>query len=96
MAIILPVASGKGGVGKSIFAVNCAAALAGLGKTTVLIDLDLGASNLHTLLGIKNRHPGIGNLIYRTESNLEALLIETGIPRLFLYPEIPCCRGQPT
>jgi flagellar biosynthesis protein FlhG len=86
MAIILPVASGKGGVGKSVFAVNCAVALAELGKTTVLIDLDLGASNLHTLLGIKNRHPGIGNLVYRTETSLEALLMETGIPRLFFIP----------
>ncbi|MCA1950346.1 MAG: P-loop NTPase [Treponema sp.] len=86
MAIILPVASGKGGVGKSVFAVNCAIALAELGKTTVLVDLDLGASNLHTLLGIKNRHPGIGNLVYRTETNLEALLVDTGIPRLFFIP----------
>jgi len=86
MAIILPVASGKGGVGKSVFAVNCAVALAELGRTTVLIDLDLGASNLHTLLGIKNRHPGIGNLVYRTETSLEALLMETGIPRLFFIP----------
>jgi len=86
MAIILPVASGKGGVGKSVFAINCAVALARFGKTTVLIDLDLGASNLHTLLGIKNRYPGIGNLIYRTETRLEALLIETDIPRLFFIP----------
>jgi flagellar biosynthesis protein FlhG len=86
MAIILPVASGKGGVGKSVFAINCAVALAKFGKTTVLIDLDLGASNLHTLLGIKNRYPGIGNLIYRTETRLEALLIETDIPRLFFIP----------
>ncbi|AEJ19006.1 P-loop NTPase [Gracilinema caldarium] len=86
MAIILPIASGKGGVGKSVFAINCAVALAKLGKTTVLIDLDLGASNLHTLLGIKNRYPGIGNLINRTETCLEALLIETDILRLFFIP----------
>jgi flagellar biosynthesis protein FlhG len=86
MAVLLPVASGKGGVGKSVFTVNCAVALAELGKTTVLIDLDLGASNLHTLLGIKNRHPGIGNLVYRTETNLDALLIQTEISRLFFIP----------
>ncbi len=86
MGIILPVASGKGGVGKSVFAVNLAVALAELGKTTVLIDLDLGGANLHTLLGIKNRHNGIGGLVYKTESGMEALLVETDVPRLFFIP----------
>lgn len=86
MGIMLPVASGKGGVGKSVFAANLGVALSELGKTVVLVDLDLGGSNLHTLLGIKNRHSGIGGLIYRTEASVESLVVETGIPRLFFIP----------
>ena len=86
MGIMLPVASGKGGVGKSVFSVNLGVALAELGKTVVLADLDLGASNLHTLLGIKNRHSGFGGLIHKTDPNVEALVVESGIPRLFFIP----------
>ena len=86
MGIMIPIASGKGGVGKSVLAANLGIALAELGKTVVLVDLDLGGANLHTMLGLKNRHAGIGNLVYRTESKLEALVVETGIPKLFFIP----------
>ncbi|MFA6506889.1 MAG: P-loop NTPase [Treponemataceae bacterium] len=86
MGIMLPVASGKGGVGKSVFATNLGVALAELGKTVVLVDLDLGGANLHTLLGIKNRHAGLGGLVYHTEASVESLIVETGIPRLFFIP----------
>lgn len=86
MSILLPVASGKGGVGKSVFAANLSIALAGTGKTTVLVDLDLGGSNLHTLLGIKNRHAGLGALIYKQETSLESLIIDTGMERLYFIP----------
>lgn len=86
MSILIPVASGKGGVGKSVFAANLSIALSAMGKTTVLVDLDLGGSNLHTLLGIKNRHAGLGALIYKQETSLESLVIETGIEQLFFIP----------
>lgn len=86
MGIMLPVASGKGGVGKSVLTANLGIALAELGKTVVLADLDLGGANLHTILGIKNRHAGFGGLVYRTEASVESLVVETGIPRLFFIP----------
>lgn len=86
MTTILPVASGKGGVGKTVLSANLGVALARAGKTVVLVDLDLGASNLHTVLGVKNRYPGVGNLIYKQEDNLEALLVETTERRLYLIP----------
>ncbi len=50
--IIIPVASGKGGVGKSLFSANIAICLANEGKSVLLVDLDLGASNLHSMLNI--------------------------------------------
>ena len=65
MAYILPVAGGKGGVGKSIYSLNIAVTLAKNCKKVVLVDLDLGGSNLHTLLGLKNNQAGLGTYIAR-------------------------------
>ena len=58
---IIPIASGKGGVGKSLLAANLGLLLAAGGRKVTLIDLDLGGSNLHTFLGIKNHKLGLGN-----------------------------------
>lgn len=57
---IIPVASGKGGVGKSLLAANLAIALGQAGKKVVLADLDLGASNLHLVLGQSSPKFGLG------------------------------------
>ena len=86
MNTIIPIASGKGGVGKTIFTANLAVTLAKMGKTVIAIDLDLGSSNLHTCLGIKNRHPGIGNFIYNKDVSLESLIVKTEIDRLYFIP----------
>ncbi len=86
MQYLIPIASGKGGVGKSILAANLGIALAQQQKTVVLVDLDLGGSNLHTILGIRNRHAGIGHFIYRQAAGLEELVVETPQERLFLIP----------
>ncbi|MCQ2588302.1 MAG: P-loop NTPase [Treponema sp.] len=59
MSQIIPVASGKGGVGKSLLSANLAIALGQQGKRVVLVDLDLGASNLHLVIG---QHPGAASL----------------------------------
>ncbi|MCK5736715.1 MAG: P-loop NTPase, partial [Spirochaetaceae bacterium] len=60
---IIPIAGGKGGVGKSVIAVNLALSMSMFGKKTVLVDLDLGGSNLHTMLGLRNSNPGMGNFV---------------------------------
>ncbi len=57
---IIPVASGKGGVGKSLLSANLAIALGQAGKKVVLADLDLGASNLHLVLGQNSPKFGLG------------------------------------
>jgi flagellar biosynthesis protein FlhG len=86
MTTIIPVASGKGGVGKTVFTANVGVSLARAGKTVILVDLDLGGSNLHTCLGEKNDKSGIGNYIYKQERSLESLLVETREPRLYFIP----------
>jgi len=74
---IIPIASGKGGVGKSFLAANLAIALAQLGKKVVVADLDFGGSNLHTCLGLHNNHPGIGDFLRARYGELKDLLVAT-------------------
>ena len=82
MVNILPIASGKGGVGKSAVSVNVAVSLAQKGKKVILCDFDFGGANLHTLLGLKNNQAGMGNFFYRQISDLSSILQETGIENL--------------
>ncbi|NBF39286.1 MAG: P-loop NTPase [Spirochaetes bacterium] len=74
---VIPIASGKGGVGKSILSANLGIMLAAYGRRTVLIDLDLGGSNLHTYLGLKNRQSGIGNYVSDKSLDFNSLLSDT-------------------
>ena len=88
---IIPVASGKGGVGKSLFSANLAVALGEAGKKVVLADLDLGASNLHLVIGHQAPKSGIGT--YMTGANsFKDIIAETEYPNVFFIPgdsEIP-------
>jgi len=51
MPLILSVASGKGGAGKSMVASNLGLLLAKRGYRITLVDLDTGGANLHVLFG---------------------------------------------
>lgn len=85
-AKIIPVAGGKGGVGKSVFAANLAIGLANNGMKTVVADLDLGGSNLHSFLGLQNNYPGIGDFLKARRGRLEELLVDTGVENLKFIP----------
>ncbi len=52
---VIAVASGKGGVGKTWFAITLAQALAGHGRRVVLLDADLGLANADVQLGLAPR-----------------------------------------
>ena len=71
---IIPIASGKGGVGKSLLSANLAIALGQAGKKVVLADLDLGASNLHLQIGHNVKNSSIGT--YLTEKTAFKSIIE--------------------
>ncbi len=81
---IFAVGGGKGGVGKSIFALTLGIAFARQGKRVVLADLDLGSANLHTYLGITGRTPTIADFILKRVPSLEQVLVETGQKNLRL------------
>ncbi|HET7131453.1 MAG TPA: AAA family ATPase, partial [Gammaproteobacteria bacterium] len=52
---VIAVTGGKGGVGKTLVAVNLGAALAQLGRSAMLLDADLGLANVDVLLGLHTR-----------------------------------------
>lgn len=52
MPTIIAVASGKGGVGKSMVVSNMGLLLARKGQRVILVDMDIGGANLHILFGI--------------------------------------------
>jgi len=89
---IIPIASGKGGVGKSLVSANLAVSFAQAGKRVILADLDLGASNLHLVLGHHAPKLGIGTFLNNTKSNFADVITETDVRGLRFIPgdnEIP-------
>ncbi|HUW41623.1 MAG TPA: P-loop NTPase [Rectinemataceae bacterium] len=89
---IVPIASGKGGVGKSMVAANLSIALAQSGRSVVLADLDLGASNLHLILGIPAPKAGIGTFVVGTGVSFDSVILTTDYPNLRFIPgdaEVP-------
>lgn len=74
---VLPIASGKGGVGKSLLSVNLSIALAQAGHRVILADLDLGASNAHTILGLRAIGKGIGHFLSDSKSKLNDIIVQT-------------------
>lgn len=81
---IISVGGGKGGVGKSVVATNLAVAMAEAGKEVVLVDADLGAANLHTLLGVEKPGPTLQAFLEHELESLELARVATRVPRLSL------------
>ncbi len=81
---ILSIGGGKGGIGKSLVAVNLAIELAGRGQRVVLVDADLGGANLHTCLGIDLPRRTLSDFVERRVERIEDVLTATGIPNLAL------------
>ncbi len=90
MRRIYSVGGGKGGSGKSFVAASLGILLARQGKRVVLVDLDLGASNLHTLLGQRVPERGLDSYIDKTANGLEEVALATSIPNLYLISSTRC------
>src|SRR5277367_4955051 len=81
----IAVGGGRGGVGKSLVAVNLAVYFAQLGKAVVLVDADPAGSNLHSHFGLRAA---------RTEPDVDTdgvdamkrALVPTTVPGLSLLP----------
>ncbi len=81
---VIAVGGGRGGVGKSILAVNLAVYLAQLGRTVVLVDADPSGAELHTMLDVPGTFAGPNE-----DEELDELSpVATPIPGLLLLPQI--------
>lgn len=83
---IVAVGGGKGGVGKSCFAVNTAIEIARKGYRVVLVDADLSCSNVETILGIRSDRCLDDFFYQKGGKHLEAVLCETPYANLRLVP----------
>ncbi len=84
--LMLSIGGGKGGVGKSMVSSNIAVQYAKEGLKVVLIDLDIGAANLHTIFGIRQPPKGLGEYFTTAKSQLEDYLLDTSVENLQLIP----------
>jgi flagellar biosynthesis protein FlhG len=79
-------------VGKSLVVANLGVAFAKLGQRVIVADLDLGASNLHLVLGHQSPKVGIGTFLNDIRSDFSRVIVDTDIPGLRFIPgdtEIP-------
>lgn len=82
---IISVGGGKGGIGKSFLSANVAVSLTRLGYKVALVDLDFGAANLHTCLGVPSPKVGLFDFVSGRIENLEDVAVSGGVPGLTLY-----------
>ena len=85
------ISSGKGGVGKTSFAVNLAASLASKRQKVLLIDGDLGLANADVLLGLNVRHTvrenieegrDLADLLLPVPAGFHLLPATSGVPEM--------------
>jgi flagellar biosynthesis protein FlhG len=81
---ILVVSGPKGGVGKTTIAANMAIAMAGMGKKVTVVDLDLGAANLHAIFGLREAEHTLDDFVFNRVKTLAEVIIPTDIDGLGL------------
>ena len=84
-ARFLAVGGGRGGVGKSLVAVNLAVYFAQLGKEVVLVDADPGGANVHSHFGL-NAARVEPDFDEGGSDALRRALVPTSVPGLSLLP----------
>jgi flagellar biosynthesis protein FlhG len=82
---MVAIAGGKGGVGKSTLAANLALAIGRHGHRVTLVDGDLGAANLHTMLGVLNPPSGIAEFLDDRVDTLDEVALQVA-PTVNLVP----------
>lgn len=85
MGKVILVASGKGGVGKTVFTANAGAILALRGYKVVLIDMNLGLRNLDICLGLESKVVyDVADVISGVCNIKKALIKDRRFPELYL------------
>ena len=83
-AHIVAIGGGKGGIGKSFISSSLSIFFANMGLRTVLIDLDLGAANAHTVLGEPQPKVGLSDFVNEKVNDLLNVSVPTRFANLRL------------
>lgn len=83
-AEIFAIASGKGGVGKSVLSSSLGIALASAGEEVILVDADFGGANLHTCLGMLEPRFTLFDYYTLQKESLSDILLPTPVKNLRL------------
>ncbi|MCA9678081.1 MAG: P-loop NTPase, partial [Myxococcales bacterium] len=81
---VVAVASGKGGVGKSLLAANVGIFLATLGKRVTLVDAALGTPNLHVFAGVPRPARTLAEALVPGGVRLAEVAVPTPVPGMRL------------
>jgi flagellar biosynthesis protein FlhG len=84
MPNIWSIGGWKGGSGKSFITGNLGILLAKGGYKTLLVDLDLGAANLHTIIGLPLPEKSISDFLNKKVGTLQETVEPTPVPNLYL------------
>ncbi|MBU1077607.1 MAG: MinD/ParA family protein [Spirochaetes bacterium] len=88
---IITVASGKGGVGKSIFTVNIGLLLARAGRKVTVMDADFGLANINVIVGVLpkynlyhvfNGEKKLTEIILKVDENFDIIAGANGFKQL--------------
>ena len=83
---VLALANQKGGVGKTTTAINLGTALAAIGETVLVVDLD-PQGNASTGLGIDRRSRNLSTYdVLVGEASMQETVMPTGVPQLYVAP----------
>ncbi len=91
MGKIIAVTSGKGGVGKTMSTINMALAAVKSGAKVLIVDGDLGLSNVDVVMGLEVKgtlkdvlegHASISDIVSQTKIGVDVISSGTGIARL--------------
>jgi chromosome partitioning protein len=83
---VLGIANQKGGVGKTTTAINLGTALAAIGETVLIVDLD-PQGNASTGLGIERRDRRTSTYdVLASNTPMREAVVPTAVPRLFIAP----------
>ncbi len=94
---IITFASGKGGVGKSIMAVNLAVLFSRNNKKVTILDADFGMANINVILGVLPEYnlyhvykekKSLNDIILNIDDNLDIIAGASGISQLADLSEI--------
>lgn len=81
-AILYAIASGKGGVGKSVLTASLGVGFATMGSKIILVDGDFTGANLHTTMGITEPEYTLFDYFTLQKETLDEILLDTLIEDL--------------